>query len=365
MATVKKYIATDGAETWRVRFRQEGRSRSKTCTDQAGAEYFAGLVNQFGPERALTMVNQSTEIRQLASGPTVTECVERYISMRPNPATRTTYTRWLNKHIVPALGGTRINQLTHEDVKLWINGQDDLTPNSILRNRTLLSGALTEAVNRREISANPALKARVPRRTRNRNEKRKPLMPPLTREEYALIRKAVYTDSYRVMVEFLAETGCRFGEAAALTPADINLNTGTVRFCNSYSFQPDVSTYVIGPTKTAESERVIAVKQSLLEKLDLSGEYVFTNQDGLPVKNNTFRTGPWRHALKQSGLPEHRWPHPHDLRHAHVCWLLEAGITLPAIQKRVGHADVRTTLGMYSHAMANSDELILSALGDI
>lgn len=359
---MKKYTAADGAETWRVRFRQQGRSRSKTCTDRAGAEYFAKLIHEFGPERALALVNESTDMRLQNTGPTVTECVERYISTRPNPATRAAYTLWLNKHIKPSLGDTRINRLTHEDVKVWVNNQDDLAPNTILRNHTLLSGALTEAVDRKEIDANPARKVRIPRRTRARNEKRGALMPPLTRDEYALIHKSVATPGYQVMVEFLAETGCRFGEAAALTPADVNLDTGTVRFRNSYSYQEDVKGYVIGPTKTAESERVVAVKQSILEKLNLTGEYVFTNQEGLPVKNNTFRTGPWRNALKRSGLPEHRWPHPHDMRHAHVCWLLDAGIPLPAIQKRVGHADVRTTLSMYSHAAANSDEKILAAL---
>src|ERR1700739_4506606 len=56
---------------------------------------------------------------------------------------------------------------------------------------------------------------------------------------------------------------------------------------------------------------------------------------------------------------------PHDLHHAHATWLLDAGVSLPAIHKRLGHAEVMTTLGMYGHPATDSEDRILAALDDL
>jgi integrase len=45
--------------------------------------------------------------------------------------------------------------------------------------------------------------------------------------------------------------------------------------------------------------------------------------------------------------------------------LLDAGRSLPAIQKRLGHADVMTTLDMYGHPATDSEDRILAALDDL
>ena len=73
------------------------------------------------------------------------------------------------------------------------------------------------------------------------------------------------------------------------------------------------------------------------------------NSDRGPINGDSFRCNVWIPAVEASGLPPHRQPHIHDLRHTHASWLLDAGLSLPAIQKRLGHADVMTTLAMYGH----------------
>jgi integrase len=102
--------------------------------------------------------------------------------------------------------------------------------------------------------------------------------------------------------------------------------------------------FAVGTTKTEESERTIRVRQELLERLDLSGRYAFMNEDREPVKGDSFRTNQWLLAMERTGLPPHRQPRIHDLRHTHASWQLDVGISLPAIQKRLGHGDVMTTL---------------------
>lgn len=321
------------------------------------AEQFAQMVDRWGVARALEFINQPTEPRHIGGGVTVADCVTGYIELKPNHNTRATYTRTFKTAIEPALGQSRIGRLQREDIQRWLNNQGGATA-TLRRNHRLLSGALGEAVRRGEIISNPATGVAIPRRPRN--ELRAALAPPFTRGECELIRKAM-NHRYQLLVEFLIETGCRFGEAAALTPANINLATGTVHFNHSYS--PGAhGVYALGGTKTERSERTIRVKQSLLERLDLSGEYLFTTLTGSRVKGNAFRSAHWSKALKNSGLPKHRHGHPHDIRHAHATWLLDAGISLPAIQKRLGHASAMTTLGMYGHPGVDNEERILSAL---
>jgi integrase len=99
----------------------------------------------------------------------------------------------------------------------------------------VLKVAQAAAVARGEIQSNPARKSsrvaqngvRLPRR----RSKRDPVF--LDRDEYALVLKAV-PRRHHTLVEFLAATGCRLGEATALTPADVNLDTRKVRFNKIY-----------------------------------------------------------------------------------------------------------------------------------
>lgn len=40
---------------------------------------------------------------------------------------------------------------------------------------------------------------------------------------------------------------------------------------------------------------------------------------------------------------------PHGLRHTHVSILTELGVNLKTIMQRVGHKDMKTTIGIYTH----------------
>lgn len=52
----------------------------------------------------------------------------------------------------------------------------------------------------------------------------------------------------------------------------------------------------------------------------------------------------------------------HDLRHAHATYLIESGVPINLVAKRLGHGSVATTLGVYTHAMSNSEDESLSVL---
>ncbi len=54
------------------------------------------------------------------------------------------------------------------------------------------------------------------------------------------------------------------------------------------------------------------------------------------------------------------------LRHSHASLLInEYNVTPLLIQKRLGHTDIRTTLGIYSHLYPNADEEITNNLKNL
>ncbi len=370
MASVHASPSKRFPEAYKVRYRfPDGRSGATTFPDEAQAQQFDRMIGDYGLVAALEKINQPTQPKRIATGSTVSECLERYIAQRSNPDTRDKYRRTARLHIAPTLGKIRINKLTTEEVQLWLNSLSG-TGHYIEHVHMVLKVALAAAMARGEIQTNPARRSsrvaqngvRLPR-TRS---KREPVF--LTRDEYALVLKAIPA-RYQAFVDFLADTGCRLGEATALTPADVNLDTGKVRFDKSYSRRGagdgGSRPFTVGNTKTAASQRDISVPEKLLKRLTLSGEFVFMNSDRGPINGDSFRCNVWIPAVEGSGLPRHRQPRIHDLRHTHASLLIDAGVSLPSIQKRLGHADVMTTLAMYGHPAADSEERILEALENL
>jgi integrase len=55
-------------------------------------------------------------------------------------------------------------------------------------------------------------------------------------------------------------------------------------------------------------------------------------------------------------------PRPHDLRHTHVAWLIAANVPLPAIQARLGHESITTTVDRYGHLVQQLDDEVAAAV---
>ena len=53
----------------------------------------------------------------------------------------------------------------------------------------------------------------------------------------------------------------------------------------------------------------------------------------------------------------------HALRHAHATALLQARLNPRAVQARLGHANISTTLAVYAHAMPGDDDAAAAAIG--
>jgi len=67
--------------------------------------------------------------------------------------------------------------------------------------------------------------------------------------------------------------------------------------------------------------------------------------NNLPVIRSTLK----RVISRHSQIASVKAIHVHGLRHSDASLMLELGMNPLEIQKRLGHADIQTTLGTYSH----------------
>lgn len=147
------------------------------------------------------------------------------------------------------------------------------------------------------------------------------------------------------LVRFLAETGCRKGEALNLTWDSVDVISGTVEIRSRDGWTP----------KTAQSERSIPLNASLVEmirSLPTKGRYVFAGSD-LDKPIGSFRKA-FKAAVREANIRRHGeivHVSPHTLRKAHATWQAMKGVNESVLQDLLGHAKgSKVTKQFYVHA---------------
>jgi len=165
----------------------------------------------------------------------------------------------------------------------------------------------------------------------------------------------------------------RWGEATALQVQDLRLGGPgpTVNVQRAWKRSPRgaQSSFFLGPPKTRKARRLVALAPTqvdLARRLTqgVSPEaFLFRTPTGKAWRHSNFYNRKWIPAVAaamETGLPPR--PRIHDLRHSHVAWLVAANIPLPAIQARLGHESIQTTIDRYGHLVRSLDSDISAAV---
>lgn len=143
-------------------------------------------------------------------------------------------------------------------------------------------------------------------------------------------------DVYKILIRFLASTGCRFDEAASLTVKHVDISRGSVRFIETKNKEYR-SAYMREPL-LGEIKELVAGKQPT--------ELVFRNMMGKKIYPTDF--GPdLRERAKRAGITKR--VHPHLFRHSYATELLSQGVGIDQVAKLIGHKDIQTTYNNYAH----------------
>lgn len=319
-----------------------GRQTSVTFDSEAEAAKFKLLVDTVGAQRAMSAwgIPDTPKAPARTAGPTVAEWVGAHIEQLTGVGQKSLddYERYLRRDIAPFFGELPLRDIRGEDIARWVRHLEDRgnRPKTIKNKHGFLSSALGRAVPE-HLDANPAAGRRLPRATGDDDE-----MRMLTREEFDRLLAAT-TDYWRPLVEFLVVSGARWGEVSALKPGDVDRATHTVRIRRAWN--KSTAGYQIGPPKTKRSRRDIKLPARILDGLDYTGEWLFTNRDGGPVRYAGFRHRVWDKATARAGLDPP--PTPHDLRHTCASWMLNGGMPPSLVSRYLGHGSISITADVY------------------
>jgi integrase len=369
MASIRARDRKDGT-TYAVLFTLDGKQTSVPWYTEAEAEKFRQLVESVGGRRAMEIEGVPLP-KSSVSKPqsmTVQEWLNHHIDHLTGveQGTLDLYRMFVRVDIAPVLGSIPLAKLTEEDIGKWVTtmattlgAQTGRPPaaSSVAHKHAFLSGALAKAVPR-HIPANPAAGRRLPKTTGAR-ELDDIAARMLSRDEFDRLLSAV-TEPWRPLVLFLVASGCRWGEAAALKPSDVNRGAGTVRVTRAWKHSASGG-YTVGTPKTRRSKRTINLPADVLNQLDYTHEWLFTNRAGGPVRYFTFRGKVWKPAAARSGLkPE---PKIHDLRHTCASWMLNAGVPITTVSRHLGHESINITADIYGDVDRSSHQAAADVMG--
>ena len=357
-ASIRRRERGGGGTSYAVLYRLDGGQRTLTFRDNAAAARGVRRRHQ-GPRHP----PRTGDARLRTSERTVgrdqtyfTKSINQHIDALSGVERKTIaeYRRYLTRDISPILGDVPLAVLNRQDISRWVNRLQEAggSGRTIGNKLGFLSGCLNAAVRDGHTPANPAAGIRLPRTVRRE-------MCFLTQGEINLL-KSGFTERWHPLLDLLVSSGCRFSEATALKPADVDREKGTIRIHKAWKRVPDGNgeRYELGQPKTRRSTRTVSLPASVIDRLNPADEWVFTNSHGGPIRLYSWRSNVWvpslaKVATKDPGDPDKviltKRPRIHDLRHTAASWLLGAGVPLITVSGHLGHEDTSVTAKVYGH----------------
>lgn len=272
--------------------------------------------------------------------------------------TSATFATVLDRHILPALGGIKIAQISTDDVKdLVASWNRSAAPATVHQRYTILSIVMRAAVESRAITKSPCSGISLP------DLPAKSSLVPITTDVVLALADEII-DPYKAIVLTGAGTGMRRGELLGLTLDRVSTSFRSIKVDRQLSRASGAGPTLV-PPKTPASNRTIPVAQvvidTIVEHVEEFGVHdsglVFQSLHGDWIRASTF-AAQWRVAAKKVGTDAT----PHDLRHYFASVQLRAGQSIKALQLLLGHKTAMETLDTYSHLMGDEDDRSRAAI---
>ena len=186
------------------------------------------------------------------------------------------------------------------------------------------------------------------------------------------LNSKVYNQKYGDMVLVLALTGMRYGELVALQLKNIDFQNKKIEIAGNFDSIHKIKTI----PKTKNSMRNIKVSEAALEAIKrqiirlterfqplTDDDYIFC----FDVWNSPITLPTFSQIIKKYGAIAgiEKNLSSHVFRHSHISYLAEAGLPIKSIMDRVGHANAKMTLEIYSHTTKDMEDRLVKTLDNI
>ena len=309
-----------------------------------------------------------------------------YIASKVGVKTRCDYESSIRCYIKPKIGRIKLTELKCFHIQQFYN---DLLENGSLRKKgeglsvktvrnvhIALHRALEQAINNDLLIKNPARGVNLPKLSKN-------MRTALTEEEQKKLIEKCFDHPWGMVIFLALFSGMRHGEVLGLTWDDVDFKNNCISINKQVgrvqNFDPNIKSKTLlcsrNKTKTASSTRKIVIASQVMEKLQ---EYkinqnkrkkewgeayndlnlVFSREDGNYIDQTTLRKF-FIATLKKAGLKQITF---HELRHTFATRAVENNANIKAVSAILGHANITTTLNIYTH---NSKKLQQETMQDM
>lgn len=346
------YLGSDGSWHGRVTvgYREDGSLDRRHVRGKTKGAVVAKV-------RDLERLRDSGRVRKVGQRWTLAAWLDHWLEHIAQPNLRPTsfaaYRTAVVKHVVPRLGGHRLDRLEPEQLeRLYRDMIDDgARPATAHQVHRTVRTALGEAQRRGHVSRNVAALAKPPR------VQVEPVQPYAVDEVKAILAAAAEHPN-RARWAIALALGLRQGEVLGLKWADVDLDKGLLHVrstrvrpiyahgcdggCGKAAGWCPKRVLVNGPsgvTKSDAGRRVVGLPDQLVEllweqreeqermreharQLWQAGDWVFTSPTGAPLNPNSDYHR-WKALLKEAGVRDARL---HDARHTAATVLLVLGV---------------------------------------
>ncbi len=248
------------------------------------------------------------------------------------------------RDLIAEFGEQEIGDITSKDLQRWFNSLN-MAYKSVAQRKSVLSMIYDFAIidlgmDLINMTTRIRLDSRLPRGHRD----------ALSPDEISAITST--TRKEFLLAPLIYYTGCRCGEALALTYGDIDRKNKTITINKAITHQGNRP--VISPPKTEKGIRIVPLLpqlEALLPKKKPRAEYIVSGSE--PLTKSALRCR-WEKWEEDHGVHFDR----HSIRHTYATMLWESGVDFKTLQTIIGHANLSTTMDIYAHM---SDEKLIEA----
>jgi integrase len=361
-------LISRGEKKWLVRVYV---GRDQQGKRQYSAKTVEGTANEARQELTKMLRDADTKMLVRRTTQTFSEYLEDWYKTKIDVTEQTLngYKYLMKHHAVPAFGSLKLHEITPRVVQSFYSELKEtkgLSPRTIRYTHAVLHQAFEWAVEPAKLLAmNPTARLKLPKKV-----KRPPTF--LSPDQIASVLEKTRGDRLYPLWHLLLHTGLRPQEALALKWTDFEPTKSGAQVTIRRTLVNDGYGHfsVQDSTKTEGSKRTVSVSKSTWEVLQLqrrrqaeemmlAGErydrqdFVFANRFGRFL-DRTNVAQRWKTATKKAGVTiKARF---YDTRHSHATTLLNNGVDIALVSKRLGHKSIQTTLSHYAFLLPETDQ---------
>lgn len=301
---------------------------------------------------------------------TVLELVERYIATKTGVRHNTIagYKTVVNILKKEEFGSRRIDLVKPSDAKLWLiklQSEDKRSYSSIHSIRGVVRPAFRMAVEDDLIRKNP-FDWELATVLINDSVSREAVTPRQERLFLDFIKGDKHYSQYYEGMYILFKTCMRISEFCGLTLSDVDMKERKIHIDKQLQRTRE-GKYMIADTKTTYGERYLPMTEEVYQcfkkltarrrktkvepMVDGVGGFLVLDQNGMPYlalhweKRFEYALKKYNRTYKEE-LPKIT---PHVCRHTYCSNMAKSGVNAKTLQYLMGHADIATTLNVYTH----------------